>query len=336
MADPRGTMVLCVPNGSRWHMMLPPNLQWIRVLSGGAVVALASRMKRISAAGLVVMACAGIACGGLVRPIGPDGPDGGGPNFDAAPPPLPSPPSPFPPTPPGPTALDGGPSPVPGPFGGLDAGSSPDSSAPFIPGTNGPDAGPADPLTCYSPPGLITTTWNGPALAHRNLCTPEDIAGIFAACYGPNASDQACLTFSGKLANSACTRCVVGYTPTNGQLDGVPQPAVVSRFKAGMQTTEPNKNACAAAVLGLSDCGPAMTDLHLCEAGSCFGCGASDYDACIARAESRVCAPLIADSQASCLDPIAAGSATWEAACGVGAPTFEAAFTAVTTTMCGL
>lgn len=231
----------------------------------------------------------------------------------------------------------------PPPGGGTDGGSDSDAGTVDprnIPGVfpSSSDASTPEASTaCYSRGGFPRSAWFGPALAHQNVCTPEQISGLYEACYGINSTQARCDFFTEQASTFDCQRCIRGWAFYDQGRDVIPlpQPAIVDEFVLGHHRSAPNVTACGAALLGLPNCGKAATDLHSCEVNSCALCSPADREACNQDARNIECASIVSLNRTSCIDPIAAGQPTWADPCGQNAANFEAAFAAVSQTMCG-
>lgn len=269
-----------------------------------------------------------VACGGRLAPL-PDGPTPAPTSSTVTP--SPDTPVPFPVDPTSPTTADAGRMDAAGE--GRDASNTWPPFADAGPPRPTPDAG----LACFdSNMGMTSWIWSGPAAAHQNQCTGAQIAALYAACYGPNADRNDCYYFMDQPVNLACNRCIAGggMFDDNSDMAPLPQPVLIPSSRNANHVAL-NTKACAAAVLGLSSCGKAATDIVACTTQPCIFCGDTDYQSCVAKTTSDVCGRIFADNDQSCFAPIEANQASWNTACGGDEASFAQAYTVMATTMCG-
>jgi hypothetical protein len=166
--------------------------------------------------------------------------------------------------------------------------------------------------------------WVPPTGAAQGACAPQDIANVYAACFGAGATDDTCSSYE---ANSpTCASCVFSAStdPSWGPIVGFADTIAVNQ-PGCLDLVDPGEAACAQAAESQTECEHALCDA------SCPVTDTPSFEAweqCAAEADQGACAGY----DGTCLDADLAGDGGG-ASCG-GAD-FATAFANVATVFCG-
>jgi hypothetical protein len=224
----------------------------------------------------------------------------------------------------------------PGPITGGD-GSTSDAKkdGPATQGDTGPDI---TPPACYDISDAVGIQTASAPVAHQNVCNATQISGFLDACLpqGDAGADQdaaaaACDAFY--AANTACATCING--PNSADAGAFIFPVIVP---VSQTSVVPNTVGCVAALsTGDAACKLSFTEEQNCEESACSPCSSdADFSACISFADADTAGcPSFDPVDSTCLTAVNAVSSTDQTSCGVGATTFNAAYQAVATVVCG-
>ena len=174
--------------------------------------------------------------------------------------------------------------------------------------------------------------------AHQGVCTAAQISDYLTACLSsgdagsdPDAAAAACDNFYATA--SACATCIGG--PNSADAGAFVFPVIVP-----VSDTEvvPNTVGCIAALsTGDDACKLSFTEEQNCEESACSPCTSdSDFSACIAYADADTAGcPSVDPVDSACTTAVNAVSSTDQTSCGAGASSFNDAYQAVATIMCG-
>ncbi|HEY3817482.1 MAG TPA: hypothetical protein VGL81_09940 [Polyangiaceae bacterium] len=204
--------------------------------------------------------------------------------------------------------------------------SSTSSSTPAAPGSAA-DGDAGDPAAATCAPASAAgwaPIWVPPTGASQGLCAPQDLADIYAACFGPDATDDTCSDYESN--SPTCASCVL-----SDSTDASWGPVVVFA-----ETTAVNQPGCLDLVdPDAADCAQAAESQTECEHALCdASCPVADgpsfeaWEQCAAEADQGACGGY----DGTCLSAALAGDAGG-APCG-GAD-FATAFANVATIFCG-
>jgi hypothetical protein len=217
----------------------------------------------------------------------------------------------------------------------------PDPSPPAQPSTAA-SASPASPATPDSPSDVDagadasaatcapssaagwSPTWVPPTGASQGLCAPQDIANLYAACFGADATDATCSAY--ESGSPTCASCVLSAsTDASWGAVVVFADTTVVNEPGCLDLVDPAEATCAEAAESQTECEHALCDAN---------CPVSDapslaaWQECAAEADQGGCGGY----GGSCLDAVL-GADGGGATCG-GAD-FATAFTNVATVFCG-
>jgi hypothetical protein len=217
-------------------------------------------------------------------------------------------PDPAAPVPPSPSASPGSPA-------------SPDAAS-----ETDPDAGAELPGSACAPSSASgwSPAWVPPTGASQGLCGPQDIANLYAACFGADATDDTCSSY--ESGSPTCASCVLSAAtdPSWGAIVVFADTTVVNE-PGCLDLVDPSEAGCAQAAESQTECEHALCDA------SCPVSDAPSFDAweqCAAQADQGACSGY----DGTCLDAALAADGGG-AACG-GAD-FATAFANVATVFCG-
>ncbi len=179
----------------------------------------------------------------------------------------------------------------------------------------------ANPVACFENAGEGLR--GVPPTAYRDVCTPQDLVDVEAACLFSAHGTKACADWT--TAHPACGRCVFG--PLSGEpADTTPLGALTP---VGAQSIAPSLGSCAALAIGRPDCALPIAKSNLCEIASCSTCSVPTKGACSAHASQHCSTP----QSTECQKAIGAAFSRWEKQCqGSNLPS---TFTKVATYLCG-
>ncbi len=188
-----------------------------------------------------------------------------------------------------------------------------------------PDGGSTAPTTCGpSSAAGWAPTWVPPSGASQGACAPQDLANLYAACFGAEASDASCSAYESD--NPTCASCVLSDStdPSWGAVVVFADTTAVNQ-PGCLALVDPASSACAQAAESQTEC-----EHDLCDA-SCPVSDAASFAAwqeCAAEADRGACGGY----DGGCLDAALAADGGG-AACGGG--DFATAFANVATVFCG-
>ncbi len=189
-----------------------------------------------------------------------------------------------------------------------------------------PDAGPEPPATTCAPasPAGWSPTWVPPTGASQGACVPQDIADLYAACFGSDATDATCSSY--ESGSPTCASCVFSASTDPGWGAIVVFGDTIAVNQPGcLDLVDPSEATCAGSAESETECEHALCD---------SSCPVSDapslavWQQCAAQADRTVCGGY----GGTCLDTALAVDGGG-AACG-GAD-FPTAFANVATVFCG-
>jgi hypothetical protein len=167
-------------------------------------------------------------------------------------------------------------------------------------------------------------TWVPPSGAAQGACAPQDVADLYAACFGAGATDDTCSTYESN--NPTCASCVLSASTDSSWGPIVAFSDTLAVNQPGcLDLVEPSAAACAQAAESQTECEHALCDA------SCPVTDTPSFEAweeCAAQADQGACGGY----DGTCLDADLAGDGGG-AACG-GAD-FATAFANVATVFCG-
>lgn len=211
-----------------------------------------------------------------------------------------------------------------------DASGSPPSSAGSSTGASvaddaGIDVATASAATCgpASAAGWAPS-WVPPSGASQGDCAPQDLADLYAACFGTGATDDTCSAYESD--NPTCASCVLSASTDSSWGPIVAFTDTIAVNQPGcLDLVQPAEAACAQAAESQTECEHALCDA------SCPVTDTPSFEAweeCAAEADEGACAAY----DGTCLDADLAADGGG-AACG-GAD-FATAFANVATVFCG-
>ncbi len=183
-------------------------------------------------------------------------------------------------------------------------------------------------------------SFSGPStVARLGQCTPDQIAGFYAACLDPSAAPDACSSWTASASNSSCLSCLqtdvsapaLGATVVNGAI-------VTINAAACIATVEPCNRPCAAALFALYACENVACDPR--SSGNCPVTDASSaaaYKSCAMQAASATspsCSCSDYGAAASCVDALTGPEHPAAQQCGLSL-SLQEQYTAVATVLCG-
>jgi hypothetical protein len=189
-----------------------------------------------------------------------------------------------------------------------------DLGPPWDGGLSGSDDMPASPPGDSSAcrPGDVETfqplSYHPAAAAWQGVCSPDAIAGFYAACIGPERTSTACDAFMSDKTTGPCAACIL--TPDTASHDGplISHQTFITANVAGcIELTDRGSLYCAKVVQALGGC-----ELAACQANCPVNDSASlaAYDACAGQADIAGCQSYA--MLAACVD---AGDAGQSAKC---------------------
>lgn len=188
------------------------------------------------------------------------------------------------------------------------------------------DAGAEVPATTCAPSSAAgwSPAWVPPTGASQGLCAPQDIANLYAACLGTDATDDTCSSYESDSPD--CASCVLSAStdPSWGAIVVFADTTVVNQ-PGCLDLVDPAEVDCAGAAESQTECEHALCD------SSCPVSDAPSFAAwqqCAAEADQGACGGY----DGTCLDAALAADGGG-AACG-GAD-FATAFANVATVFCG-
>jgi hypothetical protein len=205
--------------------------------------------------------------------------------------------------------------------------------APASPGSPTSPASPSDTDAGEAPPGATcapssaagwSPTWVPPTGASQGACAPQDLADLYAACFGADATGDTCSSY--ESGSPTCASCVLSASTDAGwgAIVVFADTTVVNQ-PGCLDLVDPAEAACAGAAESQTECEHALCD---------SSCPVSDapslaaWQQCAAQADRDACGGY----DGTCLDA-ALGVDGGGAACG-GAD-FATAFANVATVFCG-
>lgn len=208
--------------------------------------------------------------------------------------------------------------PTPGTGPATPSGSS--SPAETVDGGAEPPATPCGPSSAagWSP------QWVPPTGAAQGQCTAQDLANLYAACFGSDATYDTCSAY--QSSSPACASCVLSASTDAswGPVVVFGDTTVVNQSGC-LALVDPSAVACAESAQAQTECEHAVCDA------SCPVSDAASFAAwqqCQADADQSACA----DYDGTCLDAALGADAGGAACAGADFPT---AFTNVATVFCG-
>jgi hypothetical protein len=198
---------------------------------------------------------------------------------------------------------------------------SPDASA-----DTDTDAGAELPATTCAPSSAAdwSPAWVPPTGASQGLCAPQDIADLYAACFGADATDDTCSSYEDN--SPTCASCVLSSsTDSSWAAIVVFADTTVVNEPGCLDLVDPAESACAQAAESQTECEHALCD------SSCPVSDTASFDAwqqCAADADEGACGGY----DGTCLDAVLAADGGGAACGGVDFPT---AFANVATVFCG-
>jgi len=188
-------------------------------------------------------------------------------------------------------------------------------------------------VTAFSP------TWVPPSVKapYASMCTSQEIANAYAACFAPTATLASCNAY--QAASTTCFQCILtestapGYGPIIYFKDG-PGGVTVSNVAACVALSEPCNLPCAEAILADTQC-----EIASCLEGSCATAHSADVVAC--ADEANLCSACSGYFTAQkCYQKLLADPASHPSAvlCDLSSPSggiFASNFTALSAYMCG-
>lgn len=192
--------------------------------------------------------------------------------------------------------------------------------------STGADAGAELPPSTCAPSSTDgwSPTWVPPTGASQGLCATQDLADLYAACFGAGATDATCSSF--ESGNPTCASCVLSAStdPSWGAIVVFAGTTVVNE-PGCLDLVDPAEASCAQAAESQTECEHALCDA---------GCPVRDapslaaWQQCAAEADDGACGSY----EGTCLDALLAADGG-DALCG-GAD-FATAFANVATVFCG-
>lgn len=180
----------------------------------------------------------------------------------------------------------------------------------------------ANPLTCFVNAGEALRGL--PPKANRDVCTPQDLVDVEAACLRDAHSSKACTDWTSAHPN--CGRCIFGALPGESP-DAVPLGALTPMDS---QTLVASLGSCAAVVLGRPDCALPIARANLCRSGGCATCTGPAKATCSSYADSQGCETVLT---VECRKILRDSFAVWGSICqGASA---ASTFTKVAEYLCG-
>jgi len=184
-------------------------------------------------------------------------------------------------------------------------------------------------MDCYDE-SLAYLAPGNTAFASLNLCTATQVAGFYAACLAPSATNATCDAYFDNAANAACIDCILPVNQ-NGNSAGSTPPILLYEDSAGYLYPLVNQAGCDSVAKGLPTCAGPTSDLLLCMTSACADCTTQvDLDACAdgAIVPPNICATITIP--ASC-NPVAFGPISPQC----DGMNFQERYTNVTNYMCG-
>jgi hypothetical protein len=188
------------------------------------------------------------------------------------------------------------------------------------------DAGAELPATTCAPSSAAgwSPAWVPPTGASQGLCAPQDLADLYAACFGAQATDDSCSSY--ESSSPDCASCVLSAStdPSWGAIVVFADTTVVNE-PGCLDLVDPGEAACAQAAESQTECEHALCD---------SSCPVSDapslavWQECAAEADQGTCGAY----DGTCFDAALAADGGG-ALCG-GAD-FATAFANVATVFCG-
>jgi hypothetical protein len=165
-----------------------------------------------------------------------------------------------------------------------------------------PEAGTGeDASTTCAPvtPPAWSAAWVPPAGAGQDACATQDLSNLYAACFGPEATTDACASM--QTANPTCAGCVLSASTDSSWGPVVAFAATTIVNQPGCLALEaPSEQACAQSAEAQFECEHAACDP---------GCPVSDgpsyeaWEACVEEADQGVCGDYGGTCLADALEP---------------------------------
>lgn len=188
------------------------------------------------------------------------------------------------------------------------------------------DAGAELPANSCAPASSAgwSPAWVPPTGASQGLCTAQDLANLYASCFGAEATNDTCNAY--QASSPSCASCVLSASTDSswGPIVVYSDTTIINQ-PGCLALVDASATACAESAEAQTECEQALCD---------SSCPVSDsasfaaWQQCAAEADDGACAGY----DAPCLDA-AVGADGGDAACG-GAD-FATTFTNVATVFCG-
>ena len=191
---------------------------------------------------------------------------------------------------------------------------------------SGTDGGPELPTATCAPSSATdwSPSWVPPTGASQGLCAPQDLADLYAACFGADATDHTCSSYESD--NPTCAACVLSAsTDASWGAVVVFADTTVVNQPGCLDLVDPAGAACAQAAELQTECEHASCD-SACPVSD--GPSLAAWQQCAAQADQGACGGY----DGTCLDAVLDADGGG-AACG-GAD-FATAFANVATVFCG-
>jgi len=188
------------------------------------------------------------------------------------------------------------------------------------------DAGAQPPAATCTPSSAAgwSPAWVPPTGASQGLCAPQDLADLYAACFGADASDGTCSSY--ESSSPTCASCVLSASTDAswGAIVVFADTTVVNQ-PGCLELVDPAEAPCAGAAESQAECEHALCD------SSCPVSDAPSFAAwqqCAAQADQGACGGY----DGACLDAALAADGGGAACAGAD---FATAFANVATVFCG-